>query len=203
MISRQVEARNFNNSPKLETKERKKEKRETRSYKSIYIHPPSHKSVFPFEIFHSRNFTSSQTSFQFFQFSFYPQFWNCTSRISLLDIQSRRGSPTCMARRTVSWPTRVTARSFSPLPACPGCKPPGEGLGGGGCLATVGMDGRMDDDRVYLPRISSWRERGRGRGRPRGISLLPSFRGIALELSSNYWLIDGFMGCICILYRNF
>lgn len=131
MISRQVEARNFNNSPKLETKERKKEKRETRSYKSIYIHPPSHKSVFPFEIFHSRNFTSSQTSFQFFQFSFYPQFWNCTSRISLLDIQSRRGSPTCMARRTVSWPTRVTARSFSPLPACPGCKPPGEGLGGG------------------------------------------------------------------------
>ena len=50
-MSRQVEARNFNNSPKLETKERKKEKRETRSYKSIYIHRLINPRFLPFRDF--------------------------------------------------------------------------------------------------------------------------------------------------------
>lgn len=114
-----------------------------------------------------------------------------------------------MARRTVSWPTRVTARSFSPLPVVQvvnhqrrrggssvsllGEVRTATGVplvrtaeacgvpGGGGCAA--GGDGRTTT--VCIPRISSWRGRegSRGRGTPskggRGRSRL-------IELSSNY-----------------
>lgn len=114
-----------------------------------------------------------------------------------------------MARRTVSWPTRVTARSFSPLPVVQvvnhqrGGEVPrslssgkfGPRLGfrswgrprraacQGEGVAYAGGDGRTTT--VCIPRISSWRGRegSRGRGTPskggRGRSRL-------IELSSNY-----------------